>query len=105
MSDFKIITDDDVYKRPLRGKNTVPAGLTTSSSWRKAGYRVRPGAVPRGFARVGIAWGGKTQICRLFAIDDCVPINQFHERNWRERVLAEIDEEILRVMSSRTTGN
>jgi hypothetical protein len=83
-----------MYRRPLNGRNTVPPDLMTRNRWRRAGYRVRPDAIPRGRAEVGMAWGGRSRICPLFAIEDCIPMRQKPRQRkvWDDPVFQELED-------------
>jgi hypothetical protein len=82
-----------MYFRPLNGQRLMPPDLNTISRWRRAGYRVRPDAAPRARARIGMAWGGKAQLCELYSIEDCVSIKRrVQQRSWNDPVFGALDE-------------
>jgi hypothetical protein len=87
-----------MYQCPLNGRNTIPAELMTISRWRRAGYRVRPDAQPRARAEIGMAWGGRSRICPLFAIEDCVPIHRKpKKRIWDNPAFEALDRLLERI--------
>lgn len=82
-----------MYQRPLNGRNNIPPEWNTISRWRGGGYRVRPNARPRGYAMIGMAWGGRARFCPLYALEDCVPIRRRRNRRkaWEDPVFKELD--------------
>jgi hypothetical protein len=62
-----------IYRKPARGKCTIPSHLMHRTGWRKAGYKVKPDAQPR--ARAWYCMINKpAQLCDLYSKDDCTPV-------------------------------
>ena len=64
-----------IYRKPARGKCTIPSHLMHRTDWRKAGYKVKADAQPR--ARAWCCMINKpAQLCELFSKEDCTAIDR-----------------------------